>query len=803
MGGVRNIMVRAGADFSELSNAMRNAQSEAQGFGSNMESIFTRIGHVGEGIKMVFEGITHAVEGIGEFAKESGELDGRLSSLNMRLGDSANSFLQWGDTVGKSIGLSKQYIIEEGASLSAMLMTQASSQKELATKTETMMKNIAIVSSATGKSQTEVSDMIVSALAGHGAAVRALDLNVMESSIIHTQAYKQIAGNAPWAKLTQQQKESIMYTELNAQIAQKFGTTVVDDVATRMNIFTSSLSDVKTNLEQAFQPILYRVLPILSTFINYINTALGYVTAFFQVLFGYSGAQVKGATGAINDQANAVGNLANAHQKLNSATGARAGSSGTGSTVPKVKTNGIGGGGSTSLSGGKKVGTGFVASFDQVHTVPEKTDSGGSGAGKGAGAGGAGAGAGVGAGGVPDIGNPMVAGANKAGQAMDGLRSKVAEWFDSFKKTPIFQWFSSVWNDVSIYFKRVIAQLSIWWFEHGDSVIKAFQNIWNMVKPIIMWLAKFIWDSIKGAIDGIIQFFEGLMEFISGIFTGNWKEAFDGIWKMISGFIEAVWNIFNLTLFGGIKKLLLDLVVSGASAFIKLAEVFKKPLGDFFIWLVKGAMDGIKGVTNFFSDFGSWLERNAVAWAHGFDNFFSGIVNAGWGALNGLKSIFGGLYDWFMRSLVSPLTSAFSNIANGVGGSIMGGLKAIWNQIADNINSAIGFINGVLGAVHGPQIGWTAPHMFAKGGIVTGATNAIVGEAGTEVIQPLSALQGMVASTVAQTINTVMSMQKGNRGNVGGDIILNIDGKQFARIIKPYTDLENKRVGTNVRLQSL
>jgi hypothetical protein len=42
-----------------------------------------------------------------------------------------------------------------------------------------------------------------------------------------------------------------------------------------------------------------------------------------------------------------------------------------------------------------------------------------------------------------------------------------------------------------------------------------------------------------------------------------------------------------------------------------------------------------------------------------------------------------------------------------------------------------------------------------------------------------------------------------NNNNSGGDINLYLDGRQFARIIKPHLDREVKRIGTNVRLQGI
>lgn len=794
----RNIMVRAGADFSQLSTALRQAQQETSLFGNNMEGIFTRIGLVGNGIKTVFEGIVHAVEGLGEFAKEAGELDGRLSSLNNRLQGSAQQFQNWAQANGQALGLSNKDMIEQGASISAMLETSIHDKQQLAQQTENMLKNIAIVSSATGKSQQEVSERMVSALQGHSAAVSALDLNMHLSSLRMSESYKRIAGSTPWAKLTAEQQQLIIVSNLNEQVQQRFGKTVVEDVATRMNRFTASLSNVKTSLEQAFTPILYAVLPYLTTFINYINTALQYVTVFFQTLIGYSGAKLSSVTGDVQDQADAVNGLSGAYDNLGNSIGKSSskGHGANGVTVPKVKAAGVGG---TDTSGSKKVGTGFTASFDQVHTIPEATGS-GSGA-KSGGSGGA-------AGAVPSGGGSPVD-PKPTENALQQIQEKMKGFVDKVKSflAPIGKIFSEIWGGVSSYFKGVIDQISKWWNQWGGQIIQAFKNVSDFLFPIIMFIAQFIWDSIKGAINGIVLFFEGLIEFLSSVFTGNWKGIFQGLWDMIKGGIQAVWNIFNLIF-----------VADGIGAIADFAKAGLKLFGDMFdgigVWLknfasnlLKGFWDCIQNIKNFFKGLGDDLNWEAVYWEQTFKQFWNGLVDGGKNAWEWIKGIFVDAYNWFNRFVITPIINGFNNIVNGFStGGITGGLKAIWNEIADYINNAIGMINGITGNLPGGgslNIGWRAPHFFAKGGIVTGATNAVVGEAGTEVIQPLSALQGLVANTVAQTIATVMNMQKSNNNNVGGDIVLKIDGRQFARIIKPYSDMEQKRVGTNLRLQTL
>lgn len=47
-------------------------------------------------------------------------------------------------------------------------------------------------------------------------------------------------------------------------------------------------------------------------------------------------------------------------------------------------------------------------------------------------------------------------------------------------------------------------------------------------------------SSIKTIIDGVVKVFNGLMDFITGIFTGNWKQAWEGVKGIFGGCFEAL-----------------------------------------------------------------------------------------------------------------------------------------------------------------------------------------------------------------------------------------------------------------------
>jgi hypothetical protein len=128
-------------------------------------------------------------------------------------------------------------------------------------------------------------------------------------------------------------------------------------------------------------------------------------------------------------------------------------------------------------------------------------------------------------------------------------------------------------------------------------------------------------------------------------------------------------------------------------------------------------------------------------------------------------------------------------------------LRSVYNNIAGRINHMLGGLASIgAGGIY-PFKGitrWAIPPL-AKGGITSGPMAAWIGDnpSGHEVVAPLEKLQPMLV----EALSTALQFNKS--ASVGGDIVLNIDGRNFARIVKPFIDMENKRVGTNIRLNSI
>jgi phage-related protein len=373
--------------------------------------------------------------------------------------------------------------------------------------------------------------------------------------------------------------------------------------------------------------------------------------------------------------------------------------------------------------------------------------------------------------------------------------------FDKYTK-PIRDLFTKVWSFISSFAQVEFNKIVGWWKENGGQISEAFTNAWNLIKPVILFIVSFVWDSIKGLIQGVITFFEGLIEFFTGVFTGDWGMAWQGIKDIVWGAIMAIWNFFNLTLVGGIKKLLLGFVKDGVLYFRVFADDAIVAVEKFWSKLWGGIKTAASNFSQMTSNFRLWVADAVMKMSMKFLDFVDAVRNAGKNAWQALVNVFKGAADWFGRFVITPIVNKFKDIASAFHQGIPAGFKAVLNSVRAPLNDMIGALNGVKNAIPGVKNLPNIPSIpyLAEGGITSGPTLAMVGDnrGGREVISPLDRLQSMLTSSVMQAMTL-----GGGAGRMSGDIILNIDGRAFARVVKPFLEREVNRVGNDIRIRTI
>lgn len=134
------------------------------------------------------------------------------------------------------------------------------------------------------------------------------------------------------------------------------------------------------------------------------------------------------------------------------------------------------------------------------------------------------------------------------------------------------------------------------------------------------------------------------------------------------------------------------------------------------------------------------LAKSAIRFAQGFNKVFG--ERGFWGAMTwALKTVLSAYLTWSMTSLKNNLKTILETVPK-----IYNFLKTLPDKlvkaIKEGLNVASGAVDNASSSIQ-DAVGWKSLGLypFAKGGVVTEPTPALVGEAGPEAIIPLDKMQ--------------------------------------------------------------
>jgi hypothetical protein len=272
-----------------------------------------------------------------------------------------------------------------------------------------------------------------------------------------------------------------------------------------------------------------------------------------------------------------------------------------------------------------------------------------------------------------------------------------------------------------------------------------FQKLRERLEPIIEQIGAFLFPIIEKVVDFVRNNTNTVKTFFAVL-------AGAAVLGMIAALVGAIVALFSpiVLIIGG-----LALLVAAFKHAYDNSETFRDVIAAAFDTvkvLIGVAMDAIRPIIQ------------------GLADTFEGVVRLVKGLVNGdFKEVVGGLKDIFLgmistviaqflamprmmlgalRTGLSKIGTSLANFGKDLVGKIIGGITSAAGGIGSAILGAIpgaGAIGGLIGGVKN-----ILP--FAAGGIVTGPTLGLVGEAGPEAIIPLSQL-GNVMGGSGVTVN--------------------------------------------------
>jgi hypothetical protein len=133
---------------------------------------------------------------------------------------------------------------------------------------------------------------------------------------------------------------------------------------------------------------------------------------------------------------------------------------------------------------------------------------------------------------------------------------------------PILDLFMKLLAPIMDLVSKAIAPLITRLADLINTILKPIIPVIKMVADIISSVLGTAFEALQPIIDNIMGYFEGLIDFITGIFTGNWKKAFEGIQKIVKNIFEGMINIV---------KAPINFIIKGINAFIGGLNKLKIP----------------------------------------------------------------------------------------------------------------------------------------------------------------------------------------------------------------------------------
>ena len=280
-------------------------------------------------------------------------------------------------------------------------------------------------------------------------------------------------------------------------------------------------------------------------------------------------------------------------------------------------------------------------------------------------------------------------------------------------------------------------EIKAWLSGFNEWLQGVFATDWaEIFGPILGGVLNGFFALVKGIWDGVYQVLNGVIDFIQGIFTGNWEQAWSGVQEIVSG----VWTYITGLITGACD--LIEGILLGLDSWLQgvfktdWTEIFGPGLGDIINAFMKNVENTWNAIKQIFQ---------------GVIDFVKGVFTGNWKqAWQGVVNIFGGLFNSLINMVKAPL--------NGIIGLLNGAVGAI-NSLIGGLNSISFTMPKWLGGGH---FGLSIPYIpsipyLAKGGILSQGS-AIVGEAGPELLT----MMGNRAMVQPLTNNTT------NQTDVGG-----------------------------------
>ena len=701
--------------------------------------------------------LTKAVGAISNFVKESqkafADFEQNLGGTQVVFGQFAKDVAQKAGQSAENIGVSTSQYLQTANVMGSLFKGAGYSTQQAMEMTTGAIQRATDVASVMGITADRALESVSGMAKGNFTMMDNLGVAMTNASL---QAYALENGiTASVDAMTTAERVGLayqMFLDRTTDYAGNFAREGLDTVSGALQVANANMENAKTILGAGLAPVMMMVAdfvtstlvpaiiqlaPAIAIVIAVIKTFIGILIAMFQAVAGLFG---KGG-GATAKASSDTKKMATSSQKVST---------------------GLGGGAKNaeSIAKSAKEAKEALAGFDKVKVL--KQDTGGdSGGGGGADMGGGGGGVEIPAGNIGDI--------EGMSDALGGMGDALKRVQDVIKNNAFVKWLEGVvtWFRDTEIGQAILAGLAI-----AIGILVVAITAYNIVMAIATLVSSPLFLIILAIVAGIalliaiiiivvqnwntiVEAFKTGWNWLAGVFVKIWdtlvnafKSVVDAIWSFLKPAIDAIVEVFGsvwaivskvIEIYMKIYEIIFTLLIVAFKAIWSVvSDVFGK-VGSFIAEIFHKIVDVFSPIANFFGDIFS------RAWT-GIKNAFSSVASFFQGIWDTITGIFGKVGE----VIGNAIGGAFKTVVNGVINIVSG----VVNTVIDLINGAINLINELPG-VSISKIGRLSLPKMAKGGVVNGATVAMIGEAGAEAVVPLENNTGWTEKVASLLNNSI------------------------------------------------
>ena len=344
------------------------------------------------------------------------------------------------------------------------------------------------------------------------------------------------------------------------------------------------------------------------------------------------------------------------------------------------------------------------------------------------------------------------------------IGKKVLELYNQYI-LPVVENISSRFTDVK---DQSLAPLIEKFGEFAEKTAEYITALWeNVLQPFILWFMEtiapviaenlqiaadvFFWllEQVTQVLDSVLNALNGLLDFLTGVFTGDWKKA----WTGIKAFLSSIWDLM---------KSLVSVAIEAISSIIQTVMDSVRNNWD-AVWT--GIKEFAAGIWQAIRDTISQLiDAIHMKISSVMDTIKTGISTA----LENIKKAWNDTWENLKEKVEDIFEGIWSTI-KGIINKILGGIETMANGVVKAINKMIEAVNDVADHVPGidddliPTIPELHLPRLAEGGFVRANTPqlAMIGDNRHhgEIVAPEDKMQEMVdrAAMMAAGMNSGMS----------------------------------------------